>query len=94
MYDTHLLPSADTGDWSDGITTTEMLLAETPPFNDNVTGTIPEASMPSKIREENSTISSTYNKSKNIGSGQPIMHYCSLTGFIPFKFNVPTCIHM
>ena len=54
----HLLPLADTGDWSDGITITEISLAETPPLNNNVTRTIPEASMPTKFGKENSTTSS------------------------------------
>jgi len=39
-----LLPLADIGDWSDAITVTVMSLAETPPLNDKVTGTIPDDS--------------------------------------------------
>jgi len=39
-----LLPLADTGNWSDAITVTVMLLAETPSLNDKVTGTIPDDS--------------------------------------------------
>jgi len=39
----HLLPSADTGDWSDGVTVTVMSLEEVPPLNSKVMGTTPDS---------------------------------------------------
>ena len=40
------LPSADTGDWSDGITVTMMSLVEVPSLNDKVTEMTPDDSEP------------------------------------------------
>jgi len=48
VKDIHLLPSADTGDWSDGITVTVTSSVESP-LNNNVTEIEPDASEPLKV---------------------------------------------
>ena len=58
-----ILPRADGGDWSDGITVTLMILAEIPPPNNRVTVTTPVVSTPEKLDLENCTVS-TANKMK------------------------------
>jgi len=46
MCGIHHLPSADTGDWSDGITVTVMSSIEVPPPNNKVTEMKPDVSEP------------------------------------------------
>ena len=60
-----ILPRADTGDWSDGVTVTLMTLAEVPPPNDRVTVTTPAVSEPVKVGLENCTVSTAVNRMRN-----------------------------
>ena len=53
------VPSADIGDWLDGITSTVISSIEVPPFNSKVTEMNPNASGPVKLVWANSTSSTT-----------------------------------
>ena len=57
-----ILPRADTGDWSDGVTVTSITLAEVPPPNNRVTVIAPAVSEPEKVGLENCTVSTAVNR--------------------------------
>ena len=59
-----ILPLADTGDWSDGVTVTLMTLAEVPPPNNRVTVTKPVVSSPVKVALENCTVNTAVNSER------------------------------
>ena len=71
-----MLPSADTGDCSDGVTVTSNGLAELPPTNSRFTTTTPEFSVPLNLACENWT-STTINN-----------HKCDIHTYVRiYKFN-------
>ena len=60
-----ILPRADTGDWSDGVTITLMTLAEVPPPNNRVTVITPAVSEPEKVGLKNCTVSTAVMRMEN-----------------------------